>query len=81
MTIVARYPGYCSRCGLSITIGQQIEWARGARPRHTTCPAIPSHLQDPGVVRTEADAQQRLYVERTRLRHTDAWREHSHEED
>lgn len=38
MTIKAKYPGTCPTCNGPITPGQNIEWSRGTRPRHTTCP-------------------------------------------
>lgn len=37
MTITAKFPGRCARCGRAITPGQQIEWSRGQRPYHTAC--------------------------------------------
>ena len=39
MTIIAKFPGTCSACGAQIQPGQQIEWERGKRPRHTDCGA------------------------------------------
>jgi hypothetical protein len=39
MTITAKYPGTCSRCGGKITPGQKIEWQRGGASYHTVCPA------------------------------------------
>ncbi len=39
MTITARYPGQCSACGGSIEPGESIEWEKGRKARHVTCPA------------------------------------------
>lgn len=39
MTITARYPGTCTVCGRPIGVGDQIEWTRGEKPRHTKCSA------------------------------------------
>ncbi|MBI4872728.1 MAG: hypothetical protein HY814_14310 [Candidatus Riflebacteria bacterium] len=41
MTITARYPGSCARCGREIRPGAQIEWTRGGSSRHATCPGRP----------------------------------------
>lgn len=38
MTITARYPGKCSKCGRSITVGEKIEWSRGSKAYHSKCP-------------------------------------------
>jgi len=37
MTITAKYPGQCVRCGRAIRPGQQIEWRRGQPPYHAAC--------------------------------------------
>lgn len=37
MTITAKYPGKCGSCGQQISVGQEIEWTRGAPSRHTDC--------------------------------------------
>lgn len=37
MTITARYPGTCPTCHQHITPGQQIEWTKGEKPKHTRC--------------------------------------------
>jgi hypothetical protein len=45
MTITAKYPGRCSKCGQAIRPGQQIEWNKNTRETfHVTCPgkAAPS---------------------------------------
>lgn len=39
MTITARFPGRCSRCGGAIQPGSQIDWDKSTRTtRHVTCP-------------------------------------------
>lgn len=38
MTITARYPGKCNRCGRSIQVGDQINWVKGVGSEHVTCP-------------------------------------------
>lgn len=52
MTITARYPGTCPTCHAPITPGQQIEWTKGAKPRHTTCGASASAV--PQIPRSES---------------------------
>ena len=37
MTIIAKYPGRCKRCGGPIKIGDEIEWARGKGAWHVDC--------------------------------------------
>lgn len=37
MTISAKYPGVCNKCGGAISPGQQIEWAKGAGATHSAC--------------------------------------------
>ncbi len=44
MTIMARYVGTCGRCGGQIQIGDRIEWERGERSSHVTCPKRPAQL-------------------------------------
>jgi len=44
MTIMAKYPGRCTKCGGSIAAGEQIEWARGAGAKHVKCPEIGEHV-------------------------------------
>ena len=53
MTITARFPGRCSRCGGVIAVGQQIDWTRGGASSHVTCPERPgrefgAHFRDRG---------------------------------
>ena len=38
MTITAKFPGTCKKCGGSIEAGEQIEWAAGVGAAHLTCP-------------------------------------------
>jgi hypothetical protein len=38
MTITARYPGKCNKCGGSIRVGEQIEWEKGVGAKHIKCP-------------------------------------------
>lgn len=40
MTITARYPGRCARCGGTIQAGSEIDWDKSTRAtRHVACPA------------------------------------------
>lgn len=40
MTITAKYPGRCSKCGGAIQPGQQIDWDKATKKTmHVTCPA------------------------------------------
>ena len=39
MTIRARFAGRCPVCGGSIAVGDAVEWSKGTRARHVTCPA------------------------------------------
>ena len=34
---MAKYDGLCGGCGGAIRAGQQVEWSRGQRARHTSC--------------------------------------------
>jgi len=38
MTITAKYPGRCTKCGGHIAAGEQIEWEKGAGASHVKCP-------------------------------------------
>lgn len=38
MTITAKYQGRCGNCNGAIEVGTSIEWVRGAKPTHKTCP-------------------------------------------
>ncbi len=38
-TITARYDSICPACGSEITTGDRVEWSKGAKARHTACPA------------------------------------------
>lgn len=38
MTITAKYPGRCRKCGGDINVGNSIEWRRGEKAYHTECP-------------------------------------------
>lgn len=40
MTIVAKYASVCPDCGKTISPGQQVEWERGRKARHTNCGAV-----------------------------------------
>lgn len=40
MTITAKYTSRCPLCSNSITPGDQVEWQRGEKARHTKCPAV-----------------------------------------
>ena len=37
-TIKAQYPGSCPACFGAIQIGEMIEYAKGIKVRHATCP-------------------------------------------
>lgn len=37
MTIQAKFPGTCSRCGRRFQAGAPINWIRGAAPSHAAC--------------------------------------------
>lgn len=39
MTITAKFPGRCKRCGGWIEAGETVEWVKGAGIRHIECPA------------------------------------------
>ena len=38
MTIIAKFPGTCRKCGQAIKAGQEINWEKGAGSEHVTCP-------------------------------------------
>ena len=42
MTITAKYPGTCPTCQKAIQPGQQVEWSKGSKARHTDCAAANS---------------------------------------
>jgi hypothetical protein len=37
MTIQAKFPGTCGKCGRRFAAGTMISWQRGTAPSHTTC--------------------------------------------
>ena len=39
MTITAKFRGTCTACGNTITVGETINWVRGAGASHVTCGA------------------------------------------
>lgn len=39
MTISAKYPGTCKKCGGKIAVGEKIEWSAGQGSQHAECPA------------------------------------------
>lgn len=39
MTIQAKFPGRCKRCGGGIAVGESVEWERGKGATHIECPA------------------------------------------
>ena len=39
MIITAKYASTCNNCGAFIKPGDRINWERGTRPTHATCPA------------------------------------------
>jgi hypothetical protein len=41
MTITAKYPGKCRRCGGAIAQGERIEWVKGGGSSHVSCPESP----------------------------------------
>jgi hypothetical protein len=41
MTITAKYPGKCKKCGGRINVGDKIEWTKGEGAAHVECPANP----------------------------------------
>lgn len=41
MTITAKYPGKCNKCGGRINIGEKIEWTKGEGAAHVECPEKP----------------------------------------
>lgn len=47
MTIVARYPGKCSKCGRPIQAGDQIEWRKGQNAVHAACARESAPRKDP----------------------------------
>jgi len=40
MTITARYQTRCPSCGLMIQVGDDIEWERGQKAAHVSCPTL-----------------------------------------
>jgi len=42
MTITAKFPGKCARCGGAVAPGEKIEWSKGAPIRHSDCSAAPT---------------------------------------
>ena len=39
MTMTARWTGRCGMCGEQISVGDQIEWAKGQGAKHANCDA------------------------------------------
>lgn len=44
MTITAKFPSVCPSCHGRIQAGQQIEWAKGEKARHTDCTSSASSV-------------------------------------
>lgn len=44
MTITAKYPGKCTKCGGSIKPGEKIEWEKGKGAYHVKCEAEPAMM-------------------------------------
>ena len=42
MMITSKYAGKCKSCGMTIQIGERIEWTRETGVRHITCPSSSS---------------------------------------
>ena len=40
MTITAKYPGRCKKCGGQINVGDKIEWEHGQGASHVHCPEL-----------------------------------------
>jgi predicted nucleic acid-binding Zn ribbon protein len=51
MTITAKFPSICPVCGGAISPGQQVEWERGQKARHTDCGAAASAPAAPAAPR------------------------------
>lgn len=41
MTIIAKFPGTCKKCGGHIAAGTQIEWSKDSGAQHVNCPEQP----------------------------------------
>lgn len=55
MKITAKYPGMCPKCGTSIQVGDQVEWEKGTKPTHASCPkALQQAAPLPGSMRQVA---------------------------
>lgn len=47
MTITAKFPGTCPTCGSPIHAGEKVEWAKGEKARHTSCPTAQTPAATP----------------------------------
>ena len=54
MTIIAKFPGTCRKCGHAIKAGQEINWTKGEGSEHVTCPAPAAK---PATAQTQAAPQ------------------------
>lgn len=50
MTITAKYPGKCRKCGQPIKLGDKIDWEKGQGASHVTCPKRPESADTAGDV-------------------------------
>ena len=62
MTITAKFPGQCRKCGGAIIVGEKIEWEKGKGAQHVECKAKPAPaLNSPpptAMVPQDADPQE-----------------------
>jgi hypothetical protein len=42
MIIIAKFASTCPKCSRAIAIGSKVEWSKGAKASHVTCPAAGS---------------------------------------
>lgn len=47
MTITARYPGICTKCGRAFKAGDQINWTKGVGSEHAKCTAATKPTSSP----------------------------------
>lgn len=66
MTITARFASICPSCSQPIAIGAAVEWSKGSKARHTSCPTSSTPAAEPPAkaapVVTYETVGQRVYV-------------------
>jgi len=58
MTIIAKYPGTCRKCGRQINVGDRIDWQKGRGASHIECPAQKNAATDAGPIKIQSSRRE-----------------------